>query len=88
MNLPDSKQALGSFSGLDFVERHEENVYPMPIYSSEKENCQVGRLRVDHASDNGLAFWVTGDQLWKGAALNAIQIAEELIKRDCLKKIF
>lgn len=88
VNLPDAKQALGSFSGLDFVERHEENVYPMPIYSSEKENCQVGRLRVDHASDNGLAFWVTGDQLWKGAALNAIQIAEELIKRDCLKKIF
>jgi len=88
VNLPDAKQALGSFSGLDFVESHEENVYPMPIYSSEKENCQVGRLRVDHASDNGLAFWVTGDQLWKGAALNAIQIAEELIKRDCLKKIF
>lgn len=88
VNLPDAKQALGSFNGLDFVERHEENVYPMPIYSSEKENCQVGRLRVDHASDNGLAFWVTGDQLWKGAALNAIQIAEELIKRDCLKKIF
>ena len=54
-------------------------LYPMPIYSSEKENCHVGRLRVDHAADNGLAFWVTGDQLWKGAALNAIQIAEEMI---------
>jgi aspartate-semialdehyde dehydrogenase len=43
---------------------------------------------VDHASDNGLAFWVTGDQLWKGAALNAIQIAEEMIRRNCLRKIF
>ena len=88
VNLPDAVQALSSFDGLDFVEKFEENLYPMPIYSAEKENCQVGRLRVDHASDNGLAFWVTGDQLWKGAALNAIQIAEEMINRNCLRKIF
>ncbi len=87
VNLPDAKQALSSFSGLEFVENPGENVYPMPIYSSEKENCHVGRLRVDHASDNGLALWVTGDQLWKGAALNAIQIAEEMIQRNCLRKI-
>ena len=88
VNLPDAKKVLSSFNGLDFVEKVGENVYPMPIYTSEKENCQVGRLRVDHASDNGLAFWVTGDQLWKGAALNAIQIAEEMIRRNCLRKIF
>lgn len=88
VNLPDAIQAVSSFTGLDFVEKPEEKIYPMPIYSSEKENCQVGRLRVDHASDNGLAFWVTGDQLWKGAALNAIQIAEEMINRNSLRKIF
>ncbi|MEK9772510.1 MAG: aspartate-semialdehyde dehydrogenase [Opitutae bacterium] len=88
VNLPDAVQALSSFDGLDFVEKFEENIYPMPLYSSEKENCQVGRVRVDHASENGLAFWVTGDQLWKGAALNAIQIAEEMINRNCLRKIF
>ena len=88
VNLPDAKKVLSSFSGLDFVGKVGENVYPMPIYTSEKENCQVGRLRVDHASDYGLAFWVTGDQLWKGAALNAIQIAEEMIRRNCLRKIF
>jgi len=87
VNLPDAKQALSSFDGLDFVENPDENLYPMPIYTSEKENCQVGRLRVDHASENGLAFWVTGDQLWKGAALNAIQIAEEMIQRNSLRKI-
>ena len=87
VNLPDAKQALSSFDGLDFVENPDENLYPMPIYTSEKENCQVGRLRVDHASENGLAFWVTGDQLWKGAALNAIQIAEEMIERNSLRKI-
>ena len=87
VNLPDAKQALSKFEGLEFVDNPEEMLYPMPIYSSEKENCHVGRLRVDHASDNGLALWVTGDQLWKGAALNAIQIAEEMIQRNCLRKI-
>ena len=46
------------------------------------ESCGVGRLRVDHAFDNGLALWVVGDQLWKGAALNAIQIAEVLMKKN------
>lgn len=87
VNLPDAKQALSNFKGLEFLDNPEEMLYPMPIYSSEKENCHVGRLRVDHASDNGLALWVTGDQLWKGAALNAIQIAEEMIQRNCLRKI-
>jgi aspartate-semialdehyde dehydrogenase len=42
--------------------------------------CEVGRLRLDCALDNGLCFWVSGDQLLKGAALNAVQIAEELVK--------
>ncbi|WP_407679514.1 aspartate-semialdehyde dehydrogenase [Candidatus Chordibacter forsetii] len=87
VNLPDAKQALSNFNGLEFVDNPEDMLYPMPIYSSEKENCHVGRLRVDHAADNGLALWVTGDQLWKGAALNAIQIAEEMILRNCLRKI-
>ena len=59
----------------------------MPINCSEKENCQVGRLRLDHALSNGLAFWVVGDQLWKGAALNAIQIAEHLIQKRSVRFI-
>ena len=46
---------------------------------ADKYNCQVGRLRMDCALDNGLCFWVAGDQLLKGAALNAVQIAEELM---------
>ena len=57
----------------------------MPLGYAEKEDCGVGRLRVDHALPNGLAFWVVGDQLWKGAALNAIQIAETLVERQWLK---
>jgi len=47
---------------------------------SEQDDCAVGRLRKDCAMENGLAFWVCGDQLLKGAALNAVQIAEELME--------
>lgn len=54
--------------------------YPQPLHQSEKYNCAVGRIRKDCAFDNGLCFWVSGDQLLKGAALNAVQIAEELLK--------
>jgi aspartate-semialdehyde dehydrogenase len=66
--------------GLDLVDDPEKKEYPMPLYAAEKDNCQVGRLRQDCALDNGLCFWIAGDQLLKGAALNAVQIAEELVK--------
>jgi aspartate-semialdehyde dehydrogenase len=66
--------------GLDVVDEPEKKQYPMPLNTSEKYNCEVGRLRLDCALDNGLCFWVSGDQLLKGAALNAVQIAEELLK--------
>lgn len=87
VNVPDAREALQQFDGLDLVDSPKDNLYPMPIECSEVENCKVGRLRVDHALDNGLAFWVVGDQLWKGAALNAIQIAEAMIERKCLRFI-
>jgi aspartate-semialdehyde dehydrogenase len=50
----------------------------MPLNAAGKDNCQVGRVRLDCALKNGLALWVSGDQLLKGAALNAVQIAELL----------
>ncbi len=56
----------------------------MPIHYAGKENCGIGRLRIDSLFDNGLAFWIVGDQLWKGAALNAIQIAEALVEDKLL----
>lgn len=58
----------------------EKKEYPLPLYVAEKYNCEVGRLRLDYALDNGLCFWVAGDQLLKGAVLNAAQIAEVLLK--------
>ena len=50
----------------------------MPLHCAGQDDCEVGRLRLDCALENGLAFWVAGDQLLKGAALNAVQIAELL----------
>ncbi len=66
--------------GLDVIDNPAKAEYPLPLYQAEQDNCAVGRIRKDCAMDNGLCFWVSGDQLLKGAALNAVQIAEELLK--------
>ena len=73
-----ARKVLAKAPGLELVDEPENNRYPMPITVAEKDNCQVGRVRADCAFDNGLSFWVSGDQLLKGAALNAVQIAELL----------
>jgi len=75
-----ARKVLSTAPGLDLVDAPEKAEYPLPLYVAEKYNCQVGRIRMDCALDNGLCFWVAGDQLLKGAALNAVQIAEELMK--------
>jgi aspartate-semialdehyde dehydrogenase len=75
-----AREVLKRAPGLDVVDTPEKSEYPLPLYAAEKDNCQVGRIRKDCAMDNGLCFWVSGDQLLKGAALNAVQIAEELLK--------
>lgn len=75
-----ARQVLSNAPGIDLVDDPENKRYPMPLFTSEKYNCEVGRIRKDCALDNGLCFWVSGDQLLKGAALNAVQIAEELLK--------
>ena len=75
-----ARAVLSRAPGLDVVDEPGKNAYPLPLYTAEQDNCQVGRLRLDCAMDNGLCFWVSGDQLLKGAALNAVQIAEELLK--------
>lgn len=75
-----ARAVLKKAPGLDLIDEPENKKYPMPLFTSEKYNCEVGRIRMDCALDNGLAFWVCGDQLLKGAALNAVQIAEVLVK--------
>ena len=80
VSLAIAQEVLKKAPGLDVVDDPENKQYPMPLFTSEKYNCEVGRMRLDCALDNGLCFWVSGDQLLKGAALNAVQIAEELLR--------
>ena len=78
VSLERAREALAKAPGLELVDEPQNHRYPMPISVTGKDNCQVGRVRVDCAFENGLSFWVAGDQLLKGAALNAVQIAELL----------
>jgi aspartate-semialdehyde dehydrogenase len=80
VTMEAARAVLKKAPGLDVVDEPENKKYPMPLFTSERYNCEVGRIRMDCALDNGLCFWVSGDQLLKGAALNAVQIAEELLK--------
>lgn len=73
-------EVLRKAPGLDVIDNPAQCEYPLPLYQTDKYNCAVGRVRLDCALENGLCFWVSGDQLLKGAALNAVQIAEELLK--------
>ncbi|MGB7838719.1 MAG: Asd/ArgC dimerization domain-containing protein, partial [Terrimicrobiaceae bacterium] len=78
VTLVEAREAILAARGVELHDDPTDGVYPMPIEYAGEDVCAVGRLRIDTALDNGLAFWVCGDQLLKGAALNAVQIAELL----------
>ena len=78
ISVEQAREILAKAPGLELIDEPHKNNYPMPLSVAGKDNCHVGRLRLDCAFDNGLSFWVSGDQLLKGAALNAVQIAELL----------
>jgi aspartate-semialdehyde dehydrogenase len=78
VSLEQARELLAKAPGLELTDEPARHRYPMPLHAAGKDNCEVGRLRLDCAFENGLAFWVSGDQLLKGAALNAVQIAELL----------
>ncbi len=80
VSLEEAKAAIQAAPGIDLNDDVSNNGYPLPLNLAGTDNCQVGRIRKDCAFDNGLSFWVVGDQLLKGAALNAVQIAEEVAK--------
>ncbi len=75
-----AKELLSTATGVKLYDNPEEKKYPMPILASGQDLCYVGRIREDLSCDNGLSLFVSGDQLRKGAATNAVQIAELLIK--------
>ena len=78
VSVEQAHEVLAKAPGLELVDEPQNNRYPMPLFTAGKDNCEVGRVRRDCAFENGLSFWVPGDQLLKGAALNAVQIAELL----------
>jgi aspartate-semialdehyde dehydrogenase len=85
VSVEAAREAIAGFEGIELVDDPANLKYPMPLDYSEVVNCGVGRIRKDQVFENGLALWVTGDQVWKGAALNAIQIAELLHTKGKLK---
>jgi len=76
VSVSAARRVLKKTPGLDLLDDAKNNVYPLALNMAEKDNCAVGRIRKDCAMKNGLSFWVVGDQILKGAALNAVQIAE------------
>lgn len=78
VSVAEAHEVLAKAPGLELVDEPQKSNYPMPLYTAGKDNCEVGRVRLDCVFENGLSFWVSGDQLLKGAALNAVQIAELL----------
>lgn len=79
ISAADAREAFAHFPGLRLFDDPAQNRYPMPIIVEGQDDCYVGRIREDLSCPNALNFWVVGDQLRKGAALNGIQIAELLI---------
>ncbi len=79
VSLEDARQALEKAEGIVMLDDPANKQYPMPLDIADKDPVYVGRLRKDITCDRGLSFWIVGDQIKKGAALNAVQIAQYLI---------
>ncbi len=82
ISVEDARKALAAAPGVTLRDDPANLVYPMPLETAGLDDVYVGRIRKDIADDNGLTFWLSGDQIRKGAALNAVQIAEYLIKAE------
>ena len=82
VSVEEAREAFSHAEGLVLEDSPADKKYPMPLFVAGKDPVYVGRIRKDLTNDNGLAFWLVGDQIKKGAALNAVQIAEYLISRN------
>lgn len=80
LDIDTVKQAISGGDGLVLMDNPEKKEYPMPLFLAGKDPVYVGRIRKDLSNPNGLTLWLVSDQIRKGAALNAVQIAEYLIK--------
>jgi len=82
VSVEEARQAFANAKGCVLMDEPAEKIYPMPLFLSGKDEVFVGRIRKDLTDENGLSFWCVSDQIRKGAALNAVQIAEYLIKGE------
>jgi aspartate-semialdehyde dehydrogenase len=85
LSVERARELLASAPGVKLVDDPENNVYPMPIVATGQDDTYVGRIRLDPTAPNSLNIWVVADNLRKGAALNAVQIAELLAERDLVR---
>lgn len=85
ISVEEARKAVEEGEGLVLMDNPEKKEYPMPLFLAGKDPVYVGRIRKDLASPNGLTFWIVSDQIRKGAALNAVQIAEYLYREGVVK---
>ena len=83
--VDDARMAIAEFCGITLLDQPHESVYPMPSNSAGEDQVMVGRVRRDLAHENGIVFWLAADNLRKGAALNALQIMDECMVRECVR---
>ena len=82
LEVADVQNAIANAPGLTLQDDPATQTYPMPLFTGGKDNIFVGRVRKDIANENGITLWLSGDQIKKGAALNAVQIAEYLLTKE------
>ena len=83
VSVAQAREAFANAQGCVLMDEPDKKIYPMPLFLSGKDEVFVGRIRKDLTNDHGLSFWCVSDQIRKGAALNAVQIAECLLKTEC-----
>ena len=79
LDVKQVQDALAAAPGVTLLDNPADKEYPMPLFTGGKDDVYVGRVRKDLACENGITLWLSGDQIKKGAALNAVQIAEYII---------
>lgn len=85
VSVEAAREAFASAPGVVLVDNPSEKQYPMPLFAADCDPVYVGRVRRDISNDHGLAFWTVSDQIRKGAALNAVQIAQYMLAKGCFK---
>ena len=85
ISVEEAKKAFANAPGVILMDNMENQEYPMPIFLEGKDEVFIGRIRKDLTNENGLTFWTVSDQIKKGAALNAVQIAEYIVEKEFQK---